>query len=391
MHAETVFSSIEEAVVDIANGQPVVVVDDESRENEGDLIMAADRVTPEAMTFFIRYTAGVICVPMEGQRLDELELPQMVDQNTEQHKTAFTVSVDYRYGTTTGISAADRARTIRALTGDGGNRDVRAGDFARPGHVFPLRARNGGVLMRAGHTEAAVDLARAAGRFPAGAICEIVCDDGTMMRLDGLISFAQSHNLKLISIADLIAYRRRTERLVECIENEPFETRYGRYTAHVYRSMIDGTEHLALVKGDLPAAGSGVLVRVHAASAIDDVFMPSRGRGRSLVDLALERLAEEQAGVFLYLRGTQGWGLGLGRRRIYDPNSTDGGDIRVGSDWRQYGTGAQILYDLGLRNIRILTNNPARYKAIEGYGLTISGKVPFTESVAAVHETASRS
>ncbi|MBN35346.1 MAG: 3,4-dihydroxy-2-butanone-4-phosphate synthase [Rhodospirillaceae bacterium] len=376
-------ASIEDAVRAIAEGKPVVVVDDESRENEGDLIMAADRATPETIAFFVRYTSGVICVPMEGERLDELDLPQMVQRNTEQHRTAFTVSVDYRYGTSTGISAADRAKTIQALTGESGNRDVRAGDFARPGHIFPLRAREGGVLTRAGHTEAAVDLARMADCYPAGAICEIVNDDGTMMRLPDLIPFAKEHGLHLISIADLIAYRRRTEKLVECIETAPFETRHGMFEAHIYRSLVDDTEHMALVKGDLKAVADGVLVRVHAASTIEDVFGPMRGSERSLVELALERIAVEEAGVLLYLRGTEGWGLGLGRKRVYSQDGAEDNGLLTGSDRRQYGTGAQILYDLGLRDIRILTNNPARYRAIEGYGLTISGKVPFTEGPAA--------
>ena len=376
-----VFSGIEQAIGDIARGRPVVVVDDEHRENEGDLIMAADMATPEMIAFFVRHTAGVVCVPMEGERLDQLDLPQMVQNNTEQHRTAFTVSVDYRFGTTTGISAADRARTILALAGDGGNRKVDAGSFARPGHIFPLRARDGGVLTRAGHTEAAVDLSRMAGRYPAGVICEIVNDDGTMMRLPELIPFAERHGLALISLADLIAYRRRTERLVTLIEREPFETNHGSFEAYIYRSQIDRTEHLALVRGDVRSHSHGVLVRVHAASAIDDVFGCVRGPGRSLVDIALERIALEPAGVFLYLRGTQGWGLGLGRKRIYSETDADRNDVLHGQDWRQYGTGAQILYDLGLRDIRILTNNPAPYRAIEGYGLTILGKEPFNDTV----------
>ena len=374
----SVFATIDEALRAIAEGRPVVVVDDESRENEGDLVMAADKATPEAIAFFVRHTAGVICAPMEGRGLDELDLPQMVRHNTEQHGTAFTVSVDYRYGTTTGISAADRARTIRALAGDGGDRAVRAGDFARPGHIFPLRAREGGVLTRAGHTEAAVDLARMAGCRPAGAICEIVDDDGALMRLPDLVPFAREHGLRLISIADLIAHRRRNEKLVERVETASFPTRHGPFEAHIYRSLTDGAEHLALVRGDPGAAGDGVLVRVHSASAIDDVFGAARGGGRGLVDLAMERLAAEPAAVFLYLRGAQGWGLGLGRRRVYDRDAADGDDLSHGSDWRQYGTGAQILHDLGLRDIRILTDNPARYRAIEGYGLTISGREVFT-------------
>ena len=366
------FAAIEEALEAIAAGRPVVVVDDESRENEGDLVMAADRATQPTIAFFVRHTSGVICAPMEGARLDELELPQMVQHNTEQHRTAFTVSVDYRYGTTTGISAADRARTIRALAGKGGNRDVSAADFARPGHIFPLRAREGGVLTRAGHTEAAVDLARLAGCHPAGAICEIVDDQGGMMRLPALIDFARRHDLLIISIADLIAWRLRTDKVVACIETAPFETRHGLFQAHIYRSLIDGSEHLALTRGDPRAAEGSVLVRVHAASAIEDVFGRLRGPGHSLVDLAIRRLAMEDAGVFLYLRGEQGWGLGLRRQRVYDRE-----DMLAAADGRQYGTGAQILRDLGLGDIRLLTDNPTRYRAIEGHGLTIHAREPF--------------
>ncbi len=374
------FAPIDEAIRAIAEGRMLVVVDDESRENEGDIVMAADKVTPEAVAFIAMHARGLLCTPMEGERLDELDLPQMVSNNTESHSTAFTVSVDYRYGTTTGISASDRAKTIRALAGDGGNREVRGGDFARPGHIFPLRAREGGVLTRAGHTEAAVDLARLAGCYPAGAICEIVEPDGTMMRLPRLIEFAREHDLLLISIADLIAYRRSTEKLVELVETEPFATRHGMFEARIYRSLIDGTEHLTLVHGDLRKARD-VLVRVHSASALDDVFGPLRGNGRSLVDLAIERIAREGAGVFVYLRGAEGWGLGLNRKRIYDQDDKET-NLLTGSDWRQYGTGAQILYDLGLRSFRILTNNPAHYRGIEGYGLTITAKVPFTEAAA---------
>ena len=381
MTEQSPFADIEEAIRAVAEGRMLVVVDDESRENEGDIVMAADKVTPEAVAFIALHARGLLCTPMEGARLDELDLPQMVQNNTESHSTAFTVSVDYRYGTTTGISASDRAKTIRALAGDGGNREVRAGDFARPGHIFPLRAREGGVLTRAGHTEAAVDLARLAGCFPAGAICEIVEEDGQMLRLPRLVEFARRHGLLLISIADLIAYRRRTEKLVELIETEPFATRHGLFEARIYRSLIDGTEHLALVHGE-PRTEGDVLVRVHSASAMDDVFGPLRGSGRSLVDLAIERIAREGAGVFVYLRGAEGWGLGLNRKRIYGQDEA-AGNLLTGSDWRQYGTGAQILYDLGLRSIRILTNNPARYSGIEGYGLTIVSKVPFGEAEAA--------
>jgi len=374
MTKEPIFASIDEAIRAIADGKMIVVVDDETRENEGDLIMAADKVTPADIAFMVRHTSGVICVPIENDRVDELELPQMVQHNTESHGTAFTVSVDYRYGTSTGISAADRAKTVRAIAGDGGNREVRANDFARPGHIFPLLAREGGVLTRAGHTEATVDLARLAGCYPAGAISEIVNDDGTMKRLPELIEFAKEHGLLLISIEDLIAYRRRNEKLVELIETKPFDTRHGHFEARIYRSLIDGTEHLALVHGDLKRHDD-VLVRVHSASVVDDVFGSVRGSGRSLIDLALECLAAEPAGVLIYLRGSEGWGLGLNRKRIY-AQETQTESLNAG-DWRQYGTGAQILYDLGLRTIRILTNNPAMYRHIDGYGLTITDKVPF--------------
>ena len=375
MTKKPIFASIDRAIRAIAEGKMIVVVDDETRENEGDLIMAADKATPEALGFMVRHTSGVICVPMGAERVADLELPQMVQHNTESHGTAFTVSVDYKYGTTTGISAADRAKTIRALADDGGNREVQANDFARPGHIFPLLAREGGVLTRAGHTEAAVDLARLAGGYPAGAISEIVNDDGTMKRLPDLIEFAEEHGLLLISIEDLIAFRHRNEKLVELVETKPFDTRHGRFEARIYRSLIDDTEHLALLHGD-PKRHDDVLVRVHSASVVDDVFGPVRGAGRSLIDLALERLAAEPAGVLIYLRGSEGWGLGLNRKRIY-VQETESESLMAG-DWRQYGTGAQILYDLGLRSIRILTNNPAMYRHIDGYGLTISDKVPFT-------------
>jgi len=377
MGNKPIFATIDEAIRAIADGKMIVVVDDETRENEGDLIMAADQATPADIAFMVRHTSGVICVPMEHERVAELDLPQMVQHNTESHATAFTVSVDYRFGTSTGISAADRTKTIRALAGDGGNREVAAGDFARPGHIFPLLAREGGVLTRAGHTEAAVDLARLAGCYPAGAISEIVNDDGTMKRLPELIEFATEHSLLLITIEDLISYRRRNEKLVELIETKPFDTRHGRFEARIYRSLLDGTEHLALVHGDLKRHDD-VLVRVHSASVVDDVFGPVRGSGRSLIDLALERLAGEPAGVLIYLRGSEGWGLGLNRKRIY-PQEQDPDSVNA-SDWRQYGTGAQILYDLGLRSIRILTNNPAMYRHIDGYGLTITDKVPFTHA-----------
>ncbi|MEQ9173535.1 MAG: 3,4-dihydroxy-2-butanone-4-phosphate synthase [Alphaproteobacteria bacterium] len=373
------FAAIEDAIAAFARGEFLVVVDDETRENEGDLIIAAEMVTAEKIAFMVRHTAGVICSPLPGERIDQLSLPQMVADNTEHLRTAFTVSVDYRHGTTTGISAADRALTIQALADAVGNRPPEAGDFARPGHIFPLRARDGGVLVRAGHTEATVDLARLAGLKPAGAICEIINDDGSMMRLPELKVFARAHGLHLISIADLVAYRRRTERLVTLVREDTLDTRHGAFRASVYRSLVDDTEHLALVMGDVTARGAGdapdVLVRVHSASVMDDVFGSLRPGGANLVDLALERIGREGRGVFLYLRGAEGWGLGLDRRRLYDQSGE--AETRQAADSRRFGTGAQILGDIGLKTIRILTNSPARYRGIEGYGLTITGREPF--------------
>jgi len=377
---DTGFSTIDDAITAFALGEFLVVVDDETRENEGDLIIAAELVTSEKIAFMVRYTSGVICAPLPGARIDHLNLPQMVADNTEHHRTAFTVSVDYRHGTTTGISAGDRALTIRALADAVGNRPSEAGDFARPGHIFPLRARDGGVLVRAGHTEAAVDLTRLANLELAGVLCEIVNDDGSMMRLPDLKVFSRSHGLRLISIADLVAYRRRTERLVSLVREETLTTRHGVFRSCVYRSLVDDTEHLALVLGDVAHRASGddrpdVLVRVHSASAMDDVFSSLRPGGRNLVDLALERIGREGRGVFLYLRGAEGWGLGIDRRRLYDQAGDS--ETRQAADSRRFGTGAQILGDIGLQHIRILTNSPARYRGIEGYGLAITGREPF--------------
>ena len=372
------FTEIENAIDAIARGEAVVVVDDANRENEGDLIIAAEKTTPEAMGFMVRHTSGVVCMPLEGTRLDELHLPMMVAENTTAYRTAFTVSVDAKGGTTTGISAADRATTVHALI----DPETRPDDLARPGHIFPLRYREGGVLKRAGHTEAAVDLARLAGLSPAGVLAEVVNDDGTMARLPELERFAAEHDLAMISIADLIRYRRHREKLVRRISEARIPTKYGEFTAYVFESLLDGTEHMAFVRGEV-AGKSNVLVRVHSECLTGDVFGSIRCDCGLQLDLALERVAEENEGVIVYLRGHEGRGIGLGHKlRAYtlqdQGRDTVEANVELGFpiDSREYGIGSQILVDLGITTMRVMTNNPAKYGGLEGYGLEIVERVP---------------
>ncbi len=376
--------SVERAIEDIAAGKAVVVVDDEDRENEGDLIFAAEKATPELVAFMVRYTSGYLCVPLDGDTCDRLGLPPMYSMNQDKHGTAYTVTVDAREGIGTGISASDRATTMRLLAAT----DATAGDFTRPGHVVPLRAKDGGVLRRPGHTEAAVDLARLAGLSPAGVICEIVSqkDEGSMAQSDELRVFADEHELAMISIADLIAWRRRHEKHVVRVAEARIPTRHGDFRAVGYTSIYDDVEHVALVKGDVggsDTAGHDVLVRVHSECLTGDVFGSLRCDCGPQLDAALEMVAEEGRGVVLYMRGHEGRGIGLLHKlqayQLQDAGQdTVDANLNLGlpADARDYGIGAQILVDLGVRSMRLLTNNPAKRVGLDGYGLQIVERVP---------------
>nr|BFE69687.1 bifunctional 3,4-dihydroxy-2-butanone-4-phosphate synthase/GTP cyclohydrolase II [Actinoplanes digitatis] len=354
----------------------MIVVDDEDRENEGDLIFAAEHATPELLAFMVRYTSGYICVPMTEDEADRLDLPPMFHTNQDRRGTAYAVTVDAREGVSTGISAADRAHTIRLLA----SADTKPSDLSRPGHVVPLRAKAGGVLRRPGHTEAAIDLSVLAGLRPAGVLCEMVNDDGTMMRMPDLEKFAVEHDLALISIADLIAYRRRHERQVERVVETRLPTEHGDFTAVGFRGDVDGAEHVALVFGDL-GDGEDVLVRVHSECLTGDVFGSVRCDCGPQLDAALDRVAEAGRGVVLYMRGHEGRGIGLLHKlqayQLQDRGlDTVDANLELGlpADARDFGTGAQILYELGVRSMRLLTNNPAKRAGLEGYGLTVSGR-----------------
>ncbi|KAL8536221.1 hypothetical protein ACS0TY_011741 [Phlomoides rotata] len=379
------FSSIPEAIEDVRNGKMVLVVDDEDRENEGDLIMAASKVTPEAMAFFVKHGTGIVCVSMKEEDLERLKLPLMVNhkENEEKLRTAFTISVDAKHGTTTGVSANDRATTILALA----SKDSTPEDFNRPGHIFPLKYREGGVLKRAGHTEAAVDLAMLAGSDPAGVLCEVVDDDGSMARLPKLREFAQRENLKIISIADLIRYRRKRDRLVEHSSAARIPTMWGPFVAHCYRSILDGIEHIAMVKGDI-GDGQDILVRVHSECLTGDIFGSARCDCGNQLALAMQQIEAAGRGVLVYLRGHEGRGIGLGHKlRAYNLQD-DGRDtveaneeLGLPVDSREYGIGAQMLRDLGVRTMKLMTNNPAKYIGLKGYGLAVAGRVPLVTPI----------
>ena len=370
--------SVEEALEDLQVGKCLVVVDDEQRENEGDLVMPAEKVTPEAINFIVTHARGLVCMPIIGERLDQLQMPLMVSQNmSSKNQTAFTVSVDYKNGTTTGISASDRAATVRAMI----NPDARPEEFSRPGHLFPLRSNPGGVLARAGHTEAIVDLCKLAGMYPAGIVCEIMNEDGTMSRMPALEEFATVHGLKILSIAQIIAHRRRHERMIERVAEARLPTEYGDFTAIAYKSAVDVGEHIALTKGRWDRE-QPVLVRIHSECLTGDVFGSLRCDCGQQIEMALQILGKEEAGIFLYMR-QEGRGIGL-HNKIKAYSLQDNGLDTVEAnetlgfepDLRHYGVGAQILQDLGVSKLRLLTNNPRKVVGLAGFDLEIVERVP---------------
>jgi len=374
----SVFATIDEAIEEIRDGRMVIVVDDADRENEGDFIMAAEKATPEAINFMVTHGRGIVCMPLTGRRLDELGIPLMVSRNNESHGTAFAVSIDIKDRTTTGTSAYDRAATVRSIADPTLSHD----DIRMPGHVFPLMAQEGGVLKRAGHTEATVDLARLAGLYPAGVLCEVLHPDGSMARLPELVRVALEHGLKLISIADLIEHRRRAEKLVRRVAEAQIPTAYGEFRAIAYESAVDGLTHVALVAGEI-GDGQEILVRVHSECLTGDVFGSMRCDCGMQLEAAVQTVAKDGRGIVLYMRGHEGRAIGITHKlRAYQLQEQGLDTVEANEelgfppDPRDYGIGAQILADLGVRSMRLLTNNPAKRAGLEGYGLSISERVP---------------
>jgi 3,4-dihydroxy 2-butanone 4-phosphate synthase/GTP cyclohydrolase II len=374
----TVFATIEDAIADVEMGRMILVVDDADRENEGDFVMAAEKVTPEAVNFMVTHGRGIVCMPVTGQRLEELRIPLMVSKNNESHGTAFAVSIDIQGRTTTGTSAFDRAATVRAITDPA----LSPNDIRMPGHVFPLMAQEGGVLRRAGHTEASVDLAKLAGLYPAAVLCEVLNHDGSMARLPDLVKVAREHDLKLISIADLIEYRRKSEHLVRRLADATIPTDFGDFSAYTYESLVDGAVHVAMVAGEI-GDGQNIMVRVHSECLTGDVFGSLRCDCGTQLHDAIAQIGKEGRGVLLYMRGHEGRAIGLTHKlRAYrlqeEGRDTVEANVELGfpPDSRDYGVGAQILSDLGVHSMRLLTNNPAKRAGLEGYGLSIIERVP---------------